>query len=651
MSSPVIVKYGFSLFFSCLVAAGAFAQESAEADAPQKAQVDTRNRNSRILYEIDAESRVTYTWEGQVQVLREAALNNEKTTGIGYSRSVQEAEILEAWTQKADGRRIDAPPGNYQTSTQTGYQGNNPFFSDRAQITVVFPDLAVGDTTGGRIRVRDTEALFPGKVSFSHFFSQFSAWDNATLEVRAPENMALRFEAHHLEALPDTVENGFITRRWRYHNPEPRVWDEEKDEGIWRYEENPVLFVSNFGSYAEIAEAYGARALPKAEPTERIRKLAAEIVGTTRDRREQARKLYEWVSEKISYAGNCIGIGTVVPRDLDVVLDNNMGDCKDQATLLQALFSAQGIASEQALISAGTHAYDLPVTPSVWAVNHVMNYLPEWNLYVDATASEIPFGYLPANTYGKPVVHVGVPDAVRVVSGKDAPVPQARKDVTLRLAADGSVSGEAKFWIKGVEAAETRGFLMQLKDEDKEKFVERTLQGLGLRGKGKLLPLDLAPEKRLSDELSVGFSFQAENFLHNRSGAFSPIHFLAGDEMTLKDFSEIDTTKKQQRDVDCYNLKVEEHYDFILEPGVRLVELPEALTHRSPGVDYRASVTRTPKGVRFDYTLTDKSPLGVCAPEVFNAWLKDVTPVVENLQQQVLYKREAARAKLNTRAR
>lgn len=66
----------------------------------------------------------------------------------------------------------------------------------------------------------------------------------------------------------------------------------------------------------------------------------------------EARALYDWVATHITYAGNCIGIGAVVPRDLPFVLDNRMGDCKDHATLLQALLAARGIKSTQALVNA-----------------------------------------------------------------------------------------------------------------------------------------------------------------------------------------------------------------------------------------------------------------------------------------------------------
>lgn len=95
----------------------------------------------------------------------------------------------------------------------------------------------------------------------------------------------------------------------------------------------------------------------------------------------------------------------MVPRDTAFVLENKIGDCKDYATLMQALMAARGIKSEQALINSG-YSYKLPKVPLVMAVNHVINYVPSLNLFFDATATQMPFGILSPSVAGKPVLLV-----------------------------------------------------------------------------------------------------------------------------------------------------------------------------------------------------------------------------------------------------
>ena len=64
---------------------------------------------------------------------------------------------------------------------------------------------------------------------------------------------------------------------------------------------------------------------------------------------------------------------------------NKFGDCKDKATLMSALLAAKGIASEAVLINFG-ESYKLPEPPTMVALNHVILYLPEFDLYDDPTA-------------------------------------------------------------------------------------------------------------------------------------------------------------------------------------------------------------------------------------------------------------------------
>ncbi|MDR3055754.1 MAG: DUF3857 and transglutaminase domain-containing protein [Zoogloeaceae bacterium] len=626
------------LLLSLVLFAGV-AQAQNEEDA-NAAQIDVLLKSLNTKYDIDAEGRVTMVHGYGAQILLERALEGEKTRSVTYSRGVQEAEILEAYTLKADGRRIDVPRDNYQTNTRGGMNGGNPFFSDNESITVVFPDVAVGDTTYLRYRLRDTVAIFPGEASIVDGFSAFSAILDGSITLSAPESLNLALEAHHLEALPVKRENGVMTYQWRYANPQPRAWDDEKDSGVWHVGESPELYASTFKSYADIARAYGERALPKAEPTERIRALAAEIVGEEKTPREQARLLYEWVSTRIFYAGNDIGIGSVVPRDLDVVLDNKMGDCKDHATLLQALLAARGIASEQVLIDTG-RAYELPKTPSVWSVNHVINYLPQWGIYADSTADNIPFGYLPMSADAKPVIHIreaGTGDNVRVIPLSDKPYQTQDIRSALKLAADGSASGSVRVRLVGLAAARWRDYFMNLKTERRAKFVEDLFARQGLRGRGTLYTGELPQEKRLSDELEVSIDFQVDNLLKPRTGAFL-LGALFSYDGGLVRMPNIDDSKTYQRDHVCWSGELREIYDITLEPGVQLTRLPKNLTRKSVYLDYKNTVSKDKNRVRVERALLDKSPGGVCSAAYVNAWNKEAAIVSEHLQEQVFFKR------------
>ena len=72
----------------------------------------------------------------------------------------------------------------------------------------------------------------------------------------------------------------------------------------------------------------------------------------------QAIAIDAWMKKNIRYVAIYLSSGRVIANDAAAVLRNKFGDCKDKATLLSALLTAKGIASEQVLINLG-NAYTL----------------------------------------------------------------------------------------------------------------------------------------------------------------------------------------------------------------------------------------------------------------------------------------------------
>lgn len=590
-------------------------------------------------YQVGADGRATTIYAYETQVLNASALEDMKSSSFSYSTSIQKGDILEAYTLKADGRRIAAPPTNYQNEVNDGRDGAKPLFSDYTRLSVVFPDLAVGDTVGVKYRIEDKEPIFPGAFSMVRSFSPFNVYEDARVTVRFPKTLGLKFESHHLNEEATREEGGLQVREWRYRNPTARAYDPSADDGIWRTDEFPVLLVSTFPSYDAIAKAYGDRALPKAEPTARVKELAKSIVGEQTDPLTQARLLYEWVSRNITYGGNCIGVGAVVPRDTDTVLDNRMGDCKDHATLLQALWLAVGIRGDQVLINAGSQL-DLPATPVVSMVNHVINYLPEWKIYLDATAKGIPFGYLPEGSHGKPVLHVGAASALATIPPSAPERERQQVRTRLRIAADGSATGDIQVGFKGARAAQMRSYMRDLKADIARDFVRRALADSGFKGKGELDRGDLSDDKLLADEYAFGFSFAIDDYLQSgTSGAFrlAPV---VGLPLSVARFAHKGGESAVARRHYCEGFKTDERYDIELAPGVSFSRLPDSLTWRGRHIEFSSSYKRTKNGVRVERSLFDKTPEGVCTADFLNAWQTEVEPIAQNLKSQVFYTRK-----------
>lgn len=607
---------------------------SAVAGAAPGDPIDLQVRfpSYKVSISIDEQGRATESRQWSRQILKEAALASTKTAGFSFSTSAQTGEVVEAYTLKADGRRIDVPKENYQLVVNRGQGGNSPVYSDQTSLSVVFSEVAVGDTEVFSYRVSQTEPLFPGKFSTAEILSQQLAYDEVRISIDFPASLNAKYGSRGLEQLAPQSTGDRKRIEWRWSNPAP-VQAEREDWSIVDIDQQVHFSFTTFDSYADIASAYGKRATPKAVVTDRIRKLAGEIAGDAASPREQAKRLYEWVAMNISYAGNCIGIGAVVPRDLNFVLDNKIGDCKDHATLLQALLSARGIASTQALINAGS-VHELPKIPVVSTVNHVINYIPSLDLYLDSTSETTPFGRLPRGDQGKPVLLV---DGFR----PDARTPSAAHSdngettrTAFSISADGAVDGTMDVSQTGDGAAATRDWVRSLTRNVEDDMVRNLFRAQGLIGNGTFTKDD---PTGLSDTYRYKLSFSAEKYLRlPGAGAFF-VNPPPGGGSVQKVLQFTDQTEKAA-DVACQGGVARDDYEIRLPKGLQVLSIPDDVKVSNNYLSYEARYRLKGNVLSIQREIEDKTSGTTCSPAVAAEYKKVGDAVMDDLRSQVLYK-------------
>lgn len=620
-----------SLFASFLAAFVLSFPVSAATSEPIELQ--TRFNHYYASYLINADGTAVESHEWSKTVLKEQALEWAKQASVSYSTSAQKAEVVAAYTLKADGKRIDVPKDNYQFEVNSGRGKDSPVYSDWSTMTVVFPDVAVGDKVVFSYKLIQTEPMFPGHYSVVQTFGDQIAHDDVRIRFDYPAAMWVQHEARGMKQALNETRGERTLLEWTYANPIP-LKSERRNYSVFDADKSTGVFFSTFRNYADIAAAYGVRALPKAAVTERVSKLAAEIVKDKTAPKEQARALYEWVATNITYAGNCIGIGAVVPRDLDFVLDNKMGDCKDHATLLQALLSARGIKSTQALVNAGS-AYQLARVPVVSTVNHVINYLPAFDLFVDSTSDSTPFGMLPWGDQDKPVLLVeGYKNGVRT------PVPPAGSNKQLvknkfRIADNGTVSGNIEVFLNGIQAAGTREWARDLNKTVENDMIKDMYRAQGLIGSGKFVKDD---PTELTDHYHYKADYTVEKYVKMPgAGAFyiySPLSIATPIHSYIQ--GELDPEK--EADVTCSGGSVIEEYTIELPKKLKVLSVPENMKVANAFASYTATYKLKGNILTVRRVLDDRTKGNVCSPQISIEYQKLAEKVVDNLKEQVLYK-------------
>src|SRR5205823_1079103 len=190
---------------------------------------------------------------------------------------------------------------------------------------IIFPKVTAGDTVVYTATLHVKTPTFPGFFSLSQVFSRTISFNDFTVSISAPKELPLSVEGHEIS--PEQEERGdFVHYRWHYSAPEALARDEAN---VALRDRNPRVFVSSFGSYDDLGRAYAEMIAPAVKVTPKIQALADTITDGITDRRMQAQKIYEWVSQNIRYVSIQLGVGGYLPHAAEAVLGNGYGDCKD----------------------------------------------------------------------------------------------------------------------------------------------------------------------------------------------------------------------------------------------------------------------------------------------------------------------------------
>ena len=607
---------------------------AADESGNQSIDPTTRLLKYAVDYEVKADGRFVETRSYRVKVLKEQAIQEVKQTTVSYSTSIQQIEILEAYTTKPDGRRIDAPKSNFQVEANKGNGDDKPVFSDITTLTAVFPDIAVGDTATFSYRLTATEPIYPNHFSTSEYFTRNAAMDDVRVTITTPVSLWTHYRANDMEEVRNGESNGRRTLEWHFSNPEARK-SRRRDYSIYDTDKEPGIEFSTFRSWADVAAAYGQRAVPKAAVTERIRSLADDIARTAKTPRDTARLLYEWVAQNITYAGHCIGLGAVVPHDLDFVLDNRMGDCKDHATLLQALLAAKGIDADQALVDTGS-AYRLGRIPLVSKVDHVFNYIPSLNLYADSTSDSTPFGMLPFADSGKPVLHVkDYREGTRTPVLRPGSNLQVMKTVS-EILPDGTVKADISIELTGQYAVSARARMRNMTKEQETEIVPNMFRNSGYVASGQIEKED---PKELLDRYRYGARFQVQGLLPVPGPSTFSIAPMFYNEAPVMRFVGGGLQHDDEAEESaCSNGKSIEEYSILLPRNMKILNIPDNLKLSNSFLSYEATYALKGRKLSVKRIFDDRTEGNVCSRQSGEAYRDFAKKVMVNLRAQVMYK-------------
>jgi transglutaminase-like putative cysteine protease len=508
-----------------------------------------------------------------------------------------------------------------------------PAFSDEARVAVVFPEFEVGDTSVFTYRVTTGVTQFPGQFATSEGFDEYARIKHGSISFDAPASLPVRHKSWNLKLVRDQVVGDRRVSEWSYQNLEPQKAGslplvEDREHRV-------AVDYSTFKSYEEVGRAYQALVQPKLQITARIRALADRIAGTRTDPREIARALYHWVSSSIHYELNDTGMGAYAPRDLDVVIDNKMGDCKDHATLLQALLKARGIESSQALINAGG-AYDLSPIPSTAEFNHVITYVPSLDLYLDSTDDGMPFGFLPFSDAGRPVWLVD--------SNKLGQTPAIADDANRQIStsrfsvnADGDIEGYALTEAHGNVAAQTTSIFRAHPGKEYDQGISQGFASLSAIGSGSARMEHLDDPALDNPDLRFKVHFKIDRAL-SVPGATSLTDFTQSDRPVSSYVTAWLGEELPSRDVTCMPGAAQDSFEITFDPSLEIVAAPQDVSIEGPQARYTAKVEIKDNVVTATRSIESHAAGPRCDLAYVRAYRAFAGRVMAHLRSQIMFR-------------
>ncbi|RZA26982.1 MAG: DUF3857 domain-containing protein [Proteobacteria bacterium] len=586
----------------------------------------------RSDHEVKADATSIETNEYEILIKTKAGVDNFSQVRLSYSEKMDTLEVLAAYTLTPDGERHNVPADKIYT--QESYSSASAaMYADRKVKVIVFPNLSPGTRLVYRYRQSQQIAYFPGYFGLWENFSPFTQYDDAKVTLTAPKGLPMHLYTRGVQGGDrPKVKDGKAHWSWSYSRKAP-MQNQNWTAAAWEY--GPTIMASTYPDFSAMGRAYQLKGAEAAKVTPTISKRADEITRGISGRREQASAIYEWVAKNIRYVAVYLGNGGLEPNSAESILANRYGDCKDHTVILEALLAAKGIASTPVLIGAGGGP-TLPKIAVLGRFNHAINYLPEFDLYLDSTSPYARFGQLPASDLGAPVVHTADGIIARTPPN-DPRVSAYTADSTYDFKADGSVSGRTLQDSGASGEIGLRGAFSQLTSQNRSRIEESIMSGSGFNGVGRLkLKGDV---NDLQHPFGYTFLFDATDYvdfsvvggmgLPDPPGAESMrgIHATASSEANAVPFY-------------CNNSLREETYTLNFPPSVPIIAVPRSTRFSNEAGDYEATWTRQGQQVVAKHRLSMRAIHGteaLCQPADYPAFRALYQQVRRGFRTQVVY--------------
>ncbi|MBN2716703.1 MAG: DUF3857 domain-containing protein [Deltaproteobacteria bacterium] len=296
--------------------------------------------------------------------------------------SNQTIQVLGARIYRADGK-VE------QATGQATFPVSEPWYRlyyDIEAEVVELPSPEVGDVVEFQFRIDDigSENMFGEYFGTIVPINAELPVESFQLVIMRPKSLPLQFESSKAVRRDEWIENETVTTVF-------------SDKGIKAIPDEPAapgamslvqyVHATTWTSWAKMEAWYRALIKPQLRHDAELKERVLALTHGAKSRQEKIAAIYNWVTTNIRYVGLEFGIHGYKPYSTTQVLTRGFGDCKDTASLIVTMLNEAGIDAHVALVRTRTAGELNTRFPSLALFNHAIAYVPEFDLWLDGTAT------------------------------------------------------------------------------------------------------------------------------------------------------------------------------------------------------------------------------------------------------------------------
>lgn len=501
-------------------------------------------------------------------------------------------------------------------------------FSDDQEMSFSIPGVTVGSLVDYSYEIEEYNPFDPNLFSGGSYFQITRPIGEAVLRVSVPLDHKLYHVARNLteeQAKPTIIEAvDSVLYTWKMEDMPP-VISEPRMPPI--RDVLPSIFYSIQKDHQYMQEKLKPMYDNRFELTDDVKAKVNELVKDCKNLKEKIAKIYYFCQQEIRYISIKSNLASnQVGHPADETLKNKYGDCTDKGMLLAVMLKHIGVEAYPVLIltnNAGKAVREIGIFDSNHCITEV--HLDGRVFYLDATATDFRYPYFRSDDHDTDALNMmlGTKNKVPLPPPEDNSTSSVRK---ITLEPDGTTHIDVETTCNGPTEASLRGYARNLKPEEYEKLVRRSISAQTADYKLEIAthtnPLDFDTQYKSHSAYTL-------NRFATKSGKYMifsvPYFEISFPEVSLekRNYAIQHATSRQQSD----------HLKIKLPEGYAVKYLPPALRVQSPYVEFE--IIYDQQGDEIEITRKMAFPRRYIPVEDYESYKADAEKIAHSSKQKI----------------